>query len=86
MAYLQGLGFSLKPPKWLRDLVNKNVHVNLPPIPPVNVDVRATPTASETAAAAGREAQGLVDQVPGGWVTIGVAAASLLLLMRRPRR
>ena len=92
---LSGLGLSLKPPKWLRKLINTPVTVptETGPIVVTPGDVLAStrtgPTPMQQAAAnVGRNVTGWVDQVPGGWLTVGggAALAAWLLLGRRRRR
>jgi len=84
---LSGLGFSLKPPAWLRDAWGKIVGETKVSVPSVNIPLPGggmitTPSTQPTVA----ERAGLVAaNVPGGWVTIAAVGllGAFLLLKRR---
>lgn len=106
---LDGLDFSLKPPKWLRNAVSSvtnaiGIRAEVPtPAGPIAVDTRdpqATRDSVEAVADRLRRTtvtigpreqptrqpmSEIVEQIPGGWLTIGFGAAALLFLLSRRR-
>jgi hypothetical protein len=83
-AGLSGLGFSLKPPSWLRDAVKKVVGGTTVNVPSVNIPLPGggmitTPSTKPTVQ---ERAELLAANVPGGMVTIaavGLLGAFLLI-------
>jgi hypothetical protein len=80
---LSGLGLSLKPPQWLRDLAS-SVAVTVKPPPttyplPGGGTVKFQPTPQQLA-------QQVEQNVPGGWNTVAAVGAGLMLLLILARR
>jgi len=86
---LSGLGFSLKPPAWLRDAARKIVGGTKVSVPSVTIPLPGggsiiTPSTKPTLP---EQAELLAANIPGGWVTIaGVGLLAGLLLMKSMRR
>lgn len=94
MSYVRqsGLGLSLKPPKWLRKLINTPVSVPTQAgtisVTPGQIIASSNTAPSPIAQAAGNAAAGVsqfVDGVPGGWWTIGGGALALAWILTRRR-
>lgn len=107
---LSGLDFSLKPPKWLRNIVKGvtdgiGVKAEVPtPGGPVVVDSRdpqATRDSVEAVAdrlrrttiTIGRREQParqpmseIIEQIPGGWLTVGAGGLALVWMLTRRSR
>lgn len=83
---LSGLGFSLKPPAWLRDAARKIVGGTKVSVPSVTIPLPGggsiiTPSTKPTVT---EQAELLAANIPGGWVTIaGVGLLAALLLFKR---
>ena len=80
MSYL---GFSFKPPRWLRDAVS-GIKISVPPttVPtPGGGTVTFNPASQQQLP----DVTGAVQQIPGGWLTLGAAGVALYLLLSRRR-
>jgi hypothetical protein len=88
-AQLSGLGFSLKPPAWLRKAATEIIHGTKVAVPSVTIPLPGggsiiTPSTKPTLP---EQAELLAANIPGGWVTIaGVGLLAGLLLMKSMRR
>jgi hypothetical protein len=87
---LSGLGFSLKPPAWLRNIFtgstitasNKGVNVVTQPI-----NVPLPGGGAVTSQTPVQQAAAAVENIPGGWITIaGLGVLGVLLLVRAGRK
>lgn len=86
-AGLSGLGFSVKPPAWLRDAFGKVVGGTTVNVPSVNIPLPGggmitTPSTRPTVA---QQAELFAANIPGGMVTIAAVGllGAFLLLKRR---
>jgi hypothetical protein len=85
-AGLSGLGFSLKPPAWLRDAFGKVVGGTTVNVPSVNIPLPGggmitTPSTRPTVT---QQAELFAANIPGGWATIaGVGLIGAFLLLKR---
>ena len=82
---LSGLGFSLKPPTWLRDAWGKIVGGTKVSVPSVNIPLPGggmitTPSTQPTVA---ERAELMAANVPGGWLTIAAVGIGAFLLLKR---
>ena len=84
-ADLSGLGFSLKPPAWLRNAVGQIVKGSTVNVPSINIPLPGggmitTPSTKPTVT---ERAQLLAANVPGGWLTIAAIGLGAFLLLKR---
>jgi hypothetical protein len=86
-AELSGLGFSLKPPQWLRTAVSQIVSGTKVSVPSVNIPLPGGGmiTTPSTKPSMGQQAELLAANIPGGMVTIAAVGllGAFLLLKRR---
>jgi len=84
-AGLSGLGFSLKPPAWLRTAVGQVVGGTKISIPSVNIPLPGggSVTTPGTRPSFPQQAQEAVEKIPGGWITVAAVAIGAVLLLRR---
>lgn len=81
MADAQQLGFSLKPPKWLRNKIKEVVgQVKVEVKPPSGTVTYGTPQ-QQTPADTVRDV--VENQIPGGWLTVGLAVVAGALVIPR---
>ena len=80
-----GMGFSLKPPAWLKNAVTDLFHGQTTTVPtPGGGSATITPPGALQKPGATPEPASPVDSIPGGWLTIvGAAALAFFLLSRR---
>jgi hypothetical protein len=84
-AGLAGLGFSLKPPQWLRTAAAQIIGGTKVSVPSVNIPLPGggsvqTPGTKPTFP---QQAQQMVEQIPGGWLTLAAVGLGAVLLLKR---
>jgi hypothetical protein len=86
-AQLSGLGFSLKPPAWLRNAATEIIQGTKVAVPSVTIPLPGggSITTPSTKPTLPQQAQLLAANIPGGWVTIAAVGllGAFLLLKRR---
>jgi hypothetical protein len=83
---LSGLGFSLMPPRWIRNAVTEVVKGTKVNVPSVNIPLPGGGmiTTPSTKPSLPQQAELLAANIPGGWLTIaGVGLLGVLLLLKR---
>lgn len=83
---LSGLGFSLKPPSWLRNAFGQIVSGTKVNVPSVNIPLPGGGmiTTPSTKPSLPEQAELFAANIPGGWLTIaGVGVLGALLLLKR---
>ena len=80
---LSGLGFSLKPPAWLRTAVGQIVGGTTVSVPSVTVPLPGggSVTTPGTKPTIGQQLQTGVNTVPGGWVTVAAVALGAMYVL-----
>jgi hypothetical protein len=78
-----GLGFSLKPPKWLREAAGKIISgIKVEPPPPISIPLPGGRGQVVLSTRPMDQAGQFVEQnVPGGWGTVALIGAGVLALM-----
>jgi hypothetical protein len=87
-AGLAGLGFSLKPPAWLRNVAGQIVSGSKVSVPSVTVPLPGggSVTTPGTRTSFPEQAQQAVESIPGGWFTVAAVGLGAILLMQNARR
>ena len=85
---LAGLGFSLKPPRWLRNAVGQIVSGTKVEVPSVTVPLPGGGSVSTPGPKPSfpEKAQMAIEQIPGGWFPVAAVGLGAVLLMQRARR
>jgi len=87
-AELAGLGFSLKPPPWLREAAKTIVGGVKVSVPSVTVPLPGggSVTTPGTKPSLPEQAQEMVEKIPGGWFTVAALGLGAFLILQRSRR
>ena len=81
------LGFSLKPPQWLRDAVSDLAHGKTTSVPvPGGSTATLTPPSALQKPTPVEQANTAVESVPGGWMTIAAVIGAAIFLLPKVLR
>ena len=81
------LGFSLKPPAWLRNAVSDLAHGKATTVPiPGGSTATVTPPTALQKPTPEEQASAAVESIPGGWLAIAAIGAAAFFLLHKGRR